>query len=1024
MTRQLGAQPDAGKLFDTLLKRKEPTNHPNGISSMLFYLATVIIHDLFRTDHTDRAISSTSSYLDLAPLYGSNQKEQDLMRTRRDGKIHPDSFSEKRVHGFPPGVSVLLIMFNRFHNYVVENLAAINENNRFDPNSSSYDEDLFQTGRLIVCGLYVNIILSDYIRTIVNLIQTKNTWRIDPRGEIKGGPPRGVGNQVSAEFNLIYRWHAAVSDRDAKWIEKTFAKFTGGKSPADLTIPEMLKQLVKMDKELPDRPDEQPLLDFDANPIMRDKETGKFDDDALVKILTESIEDRANAFGAKQIPEALRVIEIMGIEQAREWQMCTLNEFRKYFNLTQYKSFKDINPDPDIADALENLYDTPDQVELYPGLLSEATKKRMSPGSGLMPGFTISRGILSDAIALIRGDRFYTTDYTPKALTNWGYTEADSDSSVDYGHCFFKLFFTAFPKHFKRNSVYAHFPLIVPTKMHDILRRLENHENYSYERPERQPRLFEVNTWDGVMHILDRPHTFGVAWREAITFLMGNPARNFMLAGDHPPNAESRTIIESAMFGKPPNKPFDWQQEVKIFYLGKTRDLLKRKQYKLAGKNQVDLIRDVTNIVSVYFAAEMFLLPLKSNEHPRGIFTEQQLYLIFVAVFVCVFIDGDPQSSFQIHNQAREAAKGLGQIIEDNVRSLKFSGVFSKPMQAWHDRKESSPLNHYGHAMIERLLAQHKPVHELVWGHVLGTAGGMVPNQGQQFAALLDFYLHTAEGQKHWPDIVRLAQKDPNGTDPHNEEKMLRYMMEGSRLSCPSAVTRTVTPESIELKTEYMDNPPNLTDTSTTLSEGERIFVNLYTASRDPHHYIDPNAVSLERDLDRDYVCFGWGRHQCMGLPIIKTSLTAMLRVVASLPNLRAADGPQGEIKTVPAGLGQAPGTAKHYKKYLMNRYDKYWPFPYGLKVVWDDDDDAGDVPSATSKSGVVEQANGMTHGHINKVNGVATNGQANGNSHAANGAPFDLDTEMTDEDLEVVPSDTAPTNGETRAVKRRRVMR
>jgi hypothetical protein len=45
------------------------------------------------------------------------------MRTFKDGKIKPDCFSEKRLLGFPPGVGVLLIMFNRYHNYIVENLA-------------------------------------------------------------------------------------------------------------------------------------------------------------------------------------------------------------------------------------------------------------------------------------------------------------------------------------------------------------------------------------------------------------------------------------------------------------------------------------------------------------------------------------------------------------------------------------------------------------------------------------------------------------------------------------------------------------------------------------------------------------------------------------------------------------------------------------------------------------------------------------------------------------------------------------
>jgi linoleate 8R-lipoxygenase/9,12-octadecadienoate 8-hydroperoxide 8R-isomerase len=86
--------------------------HPNEIASNLFYLASFVVHDIFRTNRTDFNISDASPYLDLAPLYGSNQEEQDMARTFKDGNIKPDCFSEKSILGFPSGVGVLLIMFN------------------------------------------------------------------------------------------------------------------------------------------------------------------------------------------------------------------------------------------------------------------------------------------------------------------------------------------------------------------------------------------------------------------------------------------------------------------------------------------------------------------------------------------------------------------------------------------------------------------------------------------------------------------------------------------------------------------------------------------------------------------------------------------------------------------------------------------------------------------------------------------------------------------------------------------------
>lgn len=36
--------------------------------------------------------------------------------------------------------------------------------------------------------------------------------------------PKGEGNVVSIEFNLLYRWHATLSEQDTKWTEAEFAE--------------------------------------------------------------------------------------------------------------------------------------------------------------------------------------------------------------------------------------------------------------------------------------------------------------------------------------------------------------------------------------------------------------------------------------------------------------------------------------------------------------------------------------------------------------------------------------------------------------------------------------------------------------------------------------------------------------------------------------------------------------------------------------------------------------------------------
>lgn len=109
--------PDPGLVFDTLLKRDTQVEHPTGLSSMFFAFANLIIHSLFRTNRRDDGINDTSSYLDLSPLYGVDQAEQNgVRRFDGTGRLWNDVFADVRLLGMPPAIAALLIIFNRNHN--------------------------------------------------------------------------------------------------------------------------------------------------------------------------------------------------------------------------------------------------------------------------------------------------------------------------------------------------------------------------------------------------------------------------------------------------------------------------------------------------------------------------------------------------------------------------------------------------------------------------------------------------------------------------------------------------------------------------------------------------------------------------------------------------------------------------------------------------------------------------------------------------------------------------------------------
>ncbi|KAL3423111.1 linoleate diol synthase [Phlyctema vagabunda] len=928
------ALPDPGSIFDSLMARPdgEFEPHPNKISSMLFYLATIIIHDLFRTDHKDYTISKASSYLDLAPLYGSSQEEQDKVRTFKDGKLKPDCFSEKRVLGFPPGVGVYLIMFNRFHNYVVTQLALINENGRFNKPKDSlsgaaataawkkYDNDLFQVGRLITGGLYVNCVLKDYVRTILSLNRSGSTWDLDPRtDEIKtlfnNPAAEGIGNQCSAEFNLIYRWHSALSERDDKWTQDKYAELFPGRNPVDVTLPELISALGVFEKNLPDDPVKRPFAG------LKRQENGNFDDDSLVDILEASISDVSGSFGANKVPKILRSVEILGIIQARSWDVGSLNEFRSFVGLTKHTTFEDINPDPVVAERLRNLYDNVDSVEMYPGLVAEKPKPPMSPGSGLCVNFTTSYSILSDAVALVRGDRFYTTDYTPKNLTNWGYNEVLYDTTVDEGQVMYKLILRAFPHHFKGNSVYAHYPFVIPEENLKILKSLGRADKYTWEKPKQIPDVVVINSPTVCKKILEDKENFRVTWGKAIEFVASQSNKqygaDFALAGDGPANSTSRDMITKGLY------PEHWKSEVQSFYEETTTRLLKKYSYKVPGthSSQVDIIRDVTNLVNTRFAASVFSLPIKTEETPRGIYEEHELYQVLSLLFIYIFRNADPAKSLQIQEAAKTLTQQLGELVLLNTEAIAASGFVADLVAKLHQK---TPLTDYGTHMIQRLLASGKPIKDVVWTHLMPTIGAGTANQSGIFAEAFDYYL--GEGKQHVPALYTLAHQDTHESD----EKLLRYFLEGARLRSTTALYRDYIPS------EGQPDVATFKEGKDTISvpAGHRIFLDFPVAHRDPAVFPEPNEVRLDRPID-SYLLYGWGPHQCLGEDVTKTAMVAMFRIIFGLKNLRRAPwggfGENwGEIKKVPGPLNST--------RYMSPDQSTFYPFPTTMKVCWDED--------------------------------------------------------------------------------------
>ncbi|KAL1866885.1 hypothetical protein Daus18300_006588 [Diaporthe australafricana] len=893
-----GALPDPGLIYDSVMRRSASgyKKHPNNVSSILWYWATIIIHDLFWTDFRDMTKSKTSSYLDLSPLYGSNQEMQDTIRTFRDGLLKPDAYADKRLNGMPAGVSVLLIMFNRFHNHVAKHLALINEGGRFTPPPGprpglsdpqpvnndkeqdeahrkseaawkQYDDDLFQTARLVTSGLYINITLVDYVRNIVNLNRCDTTWTLDPRQEMgrdagtSKGAEAGTGNVVSAEFNLCYRWHSCISEKDDRWIQEFYADLFG-KPATEVGVQDMVMGFAKFERSIPEDPAERTFGKY-----KRDPTTGKFKDDDLVECITSSIEDCAGAFGARNVPISMRPVEILGILQARKWHVAGLNEFRRHFGLKPYETFEDLNSDPDVASCLRHLYEHPDFVELYPGLVAEEAKQPLVPGVGIAPTYTISRVVLSDAVCLVRGDRHYTTDYSPRALTNWGFNEVQYDLNVNHGCVFYKLFVRAFPDHFRHNSVYAHYPMVIPSENHRILTSLKRADLFTWERPAYSPAHVDVSSSADS----ERTHQ---TWREGMSSLLGIGGVRITPKVDSPsPIGEKGTAQKSSGDGL--------SEVTKGFYKQTTKRLLKENSYVLGGIRMVDIVRDVGNVANVRFASQLLNLPLKTASSPKGIYTDEEMHSILALIFITIFLDNDPVKTFPQRQAAKTITEQLGKLIQSSTgtgtRGFKsyFSGGAGKTDQ----------VHTYGTDRIKAWGKGGMSASDIAWGHILPTASHTVSTLGMLFAQAVDFYLSPA-GKEHLPQVQALSGQ---ASTDQNDKLLLGYIMEGIRLAGHSS------PASDEQNAPESDESLKVTPTR-----------------------------PAEEQLDH-----GLGSNPHLSRDVHTAALTEMFRAVFSRRNLRRAPGPQGELKKV----AQADGSWA----YLTEDWSSISPLPTSMRVCWDE---------------------------------------------------------------------------------------
>ncbi|KAH9973470.1 putative linoleate diol synthase [Lactifluus volemus] len=883
--------PSADLVFEALLKRRKFVRHPAGLSSMMFSFAALVIHTVFRTsnDLDKEHINETSSYVDLAPLYGNDEATlNDIRLFNGRGLLKPDCFAEGRLLLLPPAVCVLLVLFNRNHNYIATKLLEINEHGDLkNPDSIALnksdrpeiirkqDEKIFQIARLINCSWFGSIIFSDYFSSILGLVRGGSTWSLNPFGEIRDLDhklfERGRGNACSVEFNCLYRWHATTSQADEAWVTRHMTEYFKGENLQELKPKDFKTHIEKI------LPKEDTLSQWKVGDLERGPD-GRFKDSDLARVIKDATAHEAATFGARGTPPVMKVIECMGIEANRNWGVCSLNDFRKFLGLRQYKSFLEWNDDPEIAEAAERLYTHIDNLELYVGLQAEQTKPVVD-GAGLCPGmfnsrylwaetnsflvgYTISRAILSDAIALTRGDRFFTSDYTPYNLTAWGFADSKRDSDgPGNGSMLGRLLLRGLPGEFTENSTYAWYPLQTPESMKVFLSRLGTADRYNFDRPGTAPVVVCAREYNDVQQILG--------------------SKQFV----HPYGERAARVVSGEGFFLASNNEANSQRDQR-----ETRKLIVAKSFKLSDTNTryVDIVRDVLRYVPLYWAAtELAGLTLKVDKDSPGDYAESQLYGMITDIYSFLLLDVDPSQAMNLEARVKDHIKDLQHRIRTNVLlgvgKFAISGfvesiqsLFSgKPKKEKFSLAESLHLNG---ASIEQTT-----------NNVLSLLVGASVELSQSIINIVNVYLDQ-------PD-VRRQLKAADAKNPALEG----YIYEAMRTALTTLLHRLITDISLvgidpPFRGVYRKSLADQRIGSLSVSKGQRVFLDFAQASLDPHVFLNPTKVEPNRGPKNRYLT-GDGVTRSLGVELTTKIMSQVLRAVFEFDDMSREPHDSGKLK-------------------------------------------------------------------------------------------------------------------------------
>ncbi|KAL8990819.1 MAG: hypothetical protein Q9169_008029 [Polycauliona sp. 2 TL-2023] len=785
--------------------------------------------------------------------------------------------------------------------------------------------------------MYVNVSIHDYLRALMGFHQFDTNFTLDPRVAMTEhrNVSRGLGNQVTVEFNLLYRFHCAISLKDEDYTEEfmkeTFEEIkkamNAAKQPAENTSPQStpdpkslsMMQFAVLAKTMAQDSKKDPWLqefglkNSKTQNFKRNAVTGLFDDQAMVDQLRVSMDDPISQFGPRNVPRSLKNVEIMGILQSRKWEIGTLNDFRDFFGLGRHATFEDISKNVEIQDALRDLYDHPDKVELYPGVFCESLEdKGADPGpTGL--DSALWSAIFSDAITLVRSDRFYTVDWNTNSLTSWGMKEVSPDNDTLKSSVFHRLLQRAFPEWFPYDSIRFFHPFYTSQQNAEFAKNQgydpifkmaasesgstaqKNKWNVDGSEPRKPNKPLLLSRYDEIKAVLS------TGADEII-----HPA--FTDKSNLPPKVAMalRSIKVKGSNPKSDDTPADANM-TKAYFAQQMRAIVERAAItvykdKVKSTFQVDITRDVAIPVITRCIADFlgFGDQVKNIDNPKAKYSENEIYRHITNCQMFLAYNADETKLLKRRTAFKTSMNFLlklaeeGNILEASRSKLSraIRGLFKGKPHSQSDFAFDS-MRALGRSVANTILQEEGDSGKAA-AILLMTALDVAYISVLAFTAVLDHLLKGAydaaksgSNSCDWFEIQKLATNEDEKSDTAIEHMIL----EAQRRSVRLPFIRKVIKDGVIIKPEEADKGRNIS-----VEKGQTIICDIYAAMA---------ALTDKQLQESDFCHLNYISSLSAGLvhfnpkDIALHGLTAMIKCAAQMKNLRRGHTSQGEIKKI-----------------------------------------------------------------------------------------------------------------------------